>query len=40
MVIKILKYLLHIIPYIDRNEPKTVEQFFKSNIAVIQVFEY
>ena len=26
--------------YIDRNEPKTVEKFFKSNIAVIQVFEY
>ena len=25
---------------IDRNEPKTVEQFFKSNIAVIQAFEY
>ena len=26
--------------YIDRNEPKTVEKFFKSNITVIQVFEY
>ena len=26
--------------YIDRNEPKTVEKFFKHNLSKIQVFEY
>ena len=25
---------------IDRNEPKTVEKFFKHNLSKIQVFEY